>query len=167
MRLDPDNCGWIDCCENCLDRVFRSFGGVWIGIHEDEVSTKNLRCTDGNHHVPIGVDPPTGGRCPHDYMWDVCPHGCVGLDGEYIPRHGHEMPTEDEVSVVVTTEEVSCCHCGQPIKPSTWREKRWFYDRHGNNEGMHTCPKAPRGYHEPWPGMADTSTITRKKKTDA
>lgn len=166
MRLNAPNSGWIDCCENCLDRIFRAYDGEWIGIAEDSEAIRNLRCDNGRHHVPIGIDPPRGASCPHGHQWWHCCQGCIGLDGEYIPLHGHEPLYKQEYP---TTEVVRCCHCGNPIKPSTWREKRWFRPTRMDPEaGSHRCDKAPNGFHEPQPFLAATTNDqVRPRKTEA
>ena len=162
MKLHPDAQGWTDVCEDCFDLIYRHYDGSWIAVDDAVTVVESSNCL---RHRPMGIDPPKGAKCPHGGQWAACPEGCIDIYMEYVPKHGHEMPTSMiverlKIQEYPTTEGVRCCHCRKPIFPSQYWSNRWYDQAQGR---WHTCKKAANGYHEPTVGAADGDKIKREK----
>lgn len=157
MKLHPDYTGWTDVCEDCFSRIFRAYTGAWIAIADDQIMTVSSDC---RRHRPINVEPPQDDQCPHGVPWRRCTDGCINVDMEYVPKHGHEVPTSviipritfDGIKQLMdqkypTTSVVTCCHCDQVVTRSQYWTNRWFDGTKG-----YRCNGL---LHEPTIGAAD------------
>lgn len=152
MKLHPDYTGWTDVCEDCFSRIFRAYDGAWIAIADDEIRTVSNDC---RRHRPINVDPPKDDQCPHGVPWRRCTDGCINVDMEYVPQLGHEIPTSLIIPRVtvdgLTTQVVTCCHCRQDVRLSTYWSNRWY-----GVDKRYACDDSATswGYHEPTVGAS-------------